>query len=382
MKEMSDFSKYKNGTITIEIQSLIPERFINLLWKKDVRIKKIKKITITVMTMEIALKDYGAVEECARITNTKVKIVERRGLTFLWLKLKKRTALIFGIILFAGILYYLSTFIWVIEIVTDKTLSPYEIRQQLYEYGIKPGLSKSKLHVYSLEENMQKGNDDIMWIKIRPEGSKLKVSVLQRQSPPEVIAEADPCNVVAKRDGQVEWIYSTAGTSLVKGGAIVKKGDVLIKGEQGKEGSTYPVHAKGNVVAKTFYEENKEIQVSGTKKERTGKKVESLYVEIRGKKIFFKNSINKFNNYDKIVTNSLFIKKETYYELKEVQFTLDSKKVIEETSNELYNSIILKFNKSIKVIDKIVEASPNGDKYNIRVAVIAEENIAVPEKVQ
>jgi similar to stage IV sporulation protein len=382
MKEMSDFSKYKNGVITIEIQSLIPERFINLLWKKDVQIKKIKKNTITTMTMEISLKDYGKVEECARITKAKVKVVGRRGFTFLWLKLRKRTAFVFGIGLFACILYFLSTFIWVIEIVTDKTLSPYEIRRQLYEYGIKPGINKNNLHVYTLEEKMQKGNEDIMWIKIRHEGSKLKVSVLQRQSPPAIIAEGDPCNVIAKRDGVVEWVYSTAGTSIVKNGAIVKKGQVLIKGEQGKEGSTYQVHAKGNVVAKTFYEESKDVQVAGTKTERTGKTIENSYIQIKDKKIYFKNSINKFNNYDKIISNKLFIKKETYYELKEVPFKLDTKKVIEDTSNELYNSIILKLDKSIKVLSKVVEAVPSGDNYNIRVAVIAEENIAVPEKIQ
>ena len=382
MKEMSDFSKYKNGIITIEIQSLIPERFINLLWKKDVKIKKIKKNTITTMTMEISLKDYGAIEECAKVTGTKVKIVKRRGITFFWFKLKKRIAFVFGIALFVSILYYLSTFIWVIEIITDKTLSPYEIRQQLYDYGIKPGLNKNNLHVYSLEEKMQKGNDDIMWIKIRPEGSKLKVSVLQRQSPPEIIKDEEPCNIVAKRDGQVEWVYSTTGTSIVKSGTIVKKGQLLIKGEQGKEGSTYAVHAKGNVVAKTFYEEYKEVQVTGKKAERTGKIIENSYVEIKGKKIYFKNSINKFNNYDKIISNNLFIKKETYYELKEVSFTLDIKKVIEDTSNELYNNIILKLDKSIKVLNKIVDEVPSGDKYTIRVAVVAEENIAALEKIQ
>lgn len=382
MKEMSDFSKYKNGIITIEIQSLIPERFINLLWKKDVKIKKIKKNTITTITMEISLKDYGKVEECARITNSKVKIVKRRGITFFWLKLKKRTALIFGIALFVGILYYLSTFIWVINIVTDKTLSPYEIRQQLYGYGIKPGISKNNLNVYSLEEKMQKGNNDIMWIKIRPEGSKLNVSVLEKQSPPKIIVDESPCNVVAKRDGQVEWVYSAAGTSIVKNGTIVKKGQVLIKGEQGKEGSTYLVHAIGNVIAKTFYEEYKEVQVTGMKKERTGKIIENFFIEINGKKIYFINNINKFKYYDKIITTNLFIKKETYYELKEVPFKLDSKKVIEITSNELYNSIILKFDKSIKVVNKIVDAVPNGNSYNIRVAVVAEENIAIQEKIQ
>ena len=133
MKEMSklNFQKYKSGIITIEIQSLIPEKFINLMWKNGVYIKNIKKKNITTMTMEISLKDYGKIENIAKKTKTKIRIVERRGMAFFLIKVKRRIALVSGIILFISIIYYLSTFVWNIEISSDKNLSPYEIRQQL-----------------------------------------------------------------------------------------------------------------------------------------------------------------------------------------------------------------------------------------------------------
>lgn len=51
-----------------------------------------------------------------------------------------------------------------------------------------------------------------------------------------------------------------------------KKGDILIKGEQGKEGETYEVHSEGKVFARTFYEEIKTINTYRIKRKRTGKK--------------------------------------------------------------------------------------------------------------
>lgn len=378
---MLNFDKYRNGIITIEVQSLMPEKFINLLWKNGVYIKNIKKINITTMTMEVNLKNYSLIEEISKKTGTKIKIIGRRGITFFFLKMRKRAALIGGIGIFILILYCLSNFIWSIDIVTDHNLTPYEIRQQLLELGIKPGINKKNINVYQLEEKL-KNNDSIMWCRVRIEGSELKVSTIERTSPPNVVVENEPCNLVAKKDGQIVRVYTTAGTPVVKAGDIIKTGQILVKGEQGKEGSVYTVHAKGDVIAKTFYEEIKEVPVKGVKKVRTGNSAESLYIEIKGKRFYFKNDLNKFKIYDKIEGNKGIIKKETYYEVKEEKFDLDPKKVIDETADELFQKISVNLDKSVVIKDKKVDAQPVGDNYKIRLLVIAEENIALPEKTE
>lgn len=375
-----NFKKYKSGIITIEIQSLIPEKFVNLMWKNDVYIKNIKKISITTMTMEISLKDYGKIENIAKKTKTKIKIVERRGMAFFLIKVKRRVAFVAGIILFIGIIYYLSTFIWNIEISSDKYLSPYEIRQQLNSYGIKPGISKKNINVYDIEEKLIKNNDSIMWVKARIEGANLKISAAERQSPPSIISENTPCNLVAKRDGEVTRVYTTAGTPVVKRGDMIRKGQVLVKGEQGKEGSTYAVHAVGDVICRTFYEEVKDVKVNEVKKERTGNSVDNIYIEINGKKLYLKKSANKFEKYDKIEESKFFTKIQTYYEVKETTINKDPKKIVDDTAGELYLKICSNLDKSVKIIDKIVSYEA-GDMYKVRVLVVAEENVALKEPV-
>lgn len=380
MKEMNSFNYLKKGTIIIEIQSFMPEKFINLLWKNNIQIMSIYKKNITTMTMEINLKDYSMIDEIAKKTKTKIKVIGRKGLAFWILKFKRRSALAFGIIIFGGLLYYLSTFIWGIDISTEHILTPFEIREQLESYGVKPGINKKNINVYALEEKMLRYNENISWIRIRIEGGRLKVTINERLSPPVLAAEENPCSLVAKKDGQVVRVYTSAGTPVVKPGEVVKRNQLLVKGEQGKDGNTYEVHAKGEIIANTFYEATKDALISGIKKERTGEVITNYFITINNKKIYLKNSLNKLDEYDKIIDNKFFINKETCYKLKDVPFKLEPEKVINETAEELYAGILLNLDKTVKIIDKKIESEPMDDKYKVRVVVIAEENIAINDK--
>lgn len=217
------FDKYKNANITIEIQSMIPERFINLLWKNGVKVKNVVKTNVTTFILDIDLKDYAVMENIARRTGTKVKIVKRKGISFLILFLKRRFSLVIGIFIFSFIIYFMSTFIWDIDITSTNGVTPYEIRQQLKKYGIKPGINKNTIDVYKIEEKLIKDIDNIMWVKARIEGGKLVVKAEERQSPPTIVKEDEPCNLVAKKDGEVQRVYTTSGSAIVQNGDIVKK---------------------------------------------------------------------------------------------------------------------------------------------------------------
>jgi similar to stage IV sporulation protein len=382
MKEMNNLKKYKRGTITIEIQSHIPEKFINLLWKNGVQIKNIRKESITTMLMDISLRDYSSVEEVAQKTKTKIKVIGRKGFAFFLIKMRRRTALVGGVVVFIFILYYLSGFIWKIDIETENNLSPYEIRQQLTTFGIMPGVKKNKIDVYKLQENMIKSNENVMYFKARIEGARLYVSAVEKVTPPKVVQDNTPSNLVAKKDGQIVRVFTSAGSPAVKTGDTVKAGQVVVKGEQGKVGSTYVVHAKGNVIAKTFYEEIKTVTIKGVKKERTGNEIENTYIKILGKKLYIKNSLNKFKSYDKIEENDNFFKKEIYYEVKETTYNLNLEEVVKTTSDELYEKILQSLDKSVAIKDKKVESQLEGDNCRVRVLIIAEEDIAVTEQLQ
>lgn len=351
---------------------MMPEKFVNMLWKKGVYIKNIIKIDITTIVFEMELKDYKLVEEISRKTNTKVKIINRRGAAFFVLRFRRRAALFFGSILFVLMLYVFSLFIWGVEITGDKTLSPYELRTELKTLGVKAGIRKSSIDVYSLEEKLLKNNDNIMWIRIRIEGSKLKVVAKERQSPPKDNENKEPCNLVALRDGQVDRVYTKSGEALVKSGDMVKKGQILVKGDT--------THGEGKVIAKTFYEKSKEINLREVKRTRTGNKSSSIYITVGGKKLYLKNYANKYEKYDKIEDNKYFATIVNYYEVTENTIDKDENKLVEDTINELYSSIKESLKPSVRIIDSINEVK-KGDLLQIRVLVVAEEDIATEESI-
>lgn len=366
---------YKTGILTLQIESFMPEKFVNILWKNNVKIKKLKKKSLTTYIMQISLKDYPFVDSAAKKTGTRLKIMERKGLSFSLIKMRRRVAFFGGVIVFIGLLYYFSTFIWRIEIYPDKNISPFEIRQQLKLMGMVPGIRKNKVNIYSLEQGLIKSNENIMWVRIRELGAALRVDVAERQIPPLLTLDNSPCNLVARKDGQILRIYTSSGTPAVKAGDIVKNGQLLVKGEQGKEGSTYQVHAKGSVIAKTYYEEKKTVAFKGIKTQRTGNKVVNYFIQINNRKIYIKNSKINYKKYEKEVTGGL-LQKEIYYEVVDKPFKLDPKKLINEVSNELYSKVIVNLDKSVKIIGKAVDSHEDGNDYNIRLVVTVEEDIS------
>lgn len=377
-----DFQKYRRGIITVEVQSMYIEKIINLLWKNNINGINLKRKNITTICFDVNLRDYDRMCQAVKKTDSRMKIVGRKGISFFLIKNKRRKALLGGIIIFIGLIYYLSTFIWSVDITTENNVTPYEIRSQLKSVGVIPGVRKNKINVYEIEEKILQENSNVMWARARIEGSKLVVSIAERQEPPNIIVDNSPCNIVAKKDGEIVRLYSEAGTAVVKSGDIVKKGDLLVKGEQGKEGATYLVHAKADVIARTFYEEKTEVPVKYTERKRTGNTDKCIYIEIFGKKIFIKKAKNKFKAYDKILTDKSFIKQEEYFEVDEKVKERKQKEVIDETTQELMSNIIVKLDKSVKIIDKIVDYKRNNDKYQIRVVLVVEEDIGDYEEIK
>lgn len=377
-----NFKAYKKGILTLQIETLMPEKFINLLWRNGVYIKKIKKRNIASLIMEVNLKDYEKIKEVSNKTRTKIKILNRSGIVFSFIKYKKRTTFFIGSITFVCILYVLSTFIWEIQIITEHNVSPFEIRQQLKSIGVNIGINKNKLDIKKIESSIVNNNENIMWVKVRTEGSKLKVDISERYIPPTIVQDNTPCNLVAKKDGQIVRVYTTAGTAAIKPGDIVKAGQLLVRGEQGKEENLYPVHANGTVIAKTYYEEIKVVPINGVKIEKSGNEINNYYIELNNKKIYLKNTRVNYEKYEKKVGSSGFIKKESYFEEKETKFNLDYKKIVDDTANELYSKVIVNLDKSVKIIDKAVEYKLDGNNCRVRLLVTVEENIAFSETIQ
>ncbi|MGL5086391.1 MAG: sporulation protein YqfD, partial [Clostridium sp.] len=307
--------------------------------------------------------------------NGKMDIIGSKGSVFFIGRLKKQISLVVGAIMFLGIIFYLSNFIWAVEIETKKNVYPFEIRQQLYNIGIKPGISKKAIEVKDIEKKLEDINSDILWLRVRIEGSTVKVLIEEKVNPPE--KKVLPLgNLIARMDGQINRVYRYSGKSKVKSGDMVKVGDVIIAGVDGNGEQEFQVAPSGIVMANTFYEKSMETKISGTELVRSGKKDSDIYLNIFGNKIYLKKAIKDFKEYDKIEESGKIINKVIYFEREEKNIEITKEEAISNSKVSLEKSLLNELTREATIIDKIVEVEEaSDDLIKIRVVFVVEQNI-------
>lgn len=368
--------KLKVGNIIVEISAKSPERILNLLWNSGIKSKNIVKIDITTIRLEIEYNDYNEVVSAVKRCGGKIKIISKNGWVFLISRLKRQISLVLGLLIFIIGIFYLSTYVWAIDIQTGNNLSPYQVRKELKKIGIAPGIKKSKIDVYDIENKAEDINSDILWIRARVEGSTLKIVIEEKVNPPKPVNDTSG-DCVAKIGGEIKRVFVSSGTSNVSPGDFVNEGDVLIKGVQGKEGEEYEVPAKGIVIANTFYEKEMEVQVSGSKLEKTGERGRDIYLSFFGRKIYLKKAINNFKYYDKIEDEKGFIKTTTYFERAEKEVNLDKEEAVKTATEQLTESFARTLSNDYKIANKDVYTEDIGEgKLRVKVTFVVEQDIA------
>ncbi|MEG2917663.1 MAG: sporulation protein YqfD [Clostridium sp.] len=370
-------NNFNKSFLRVEIEATKCEKILNYLWSNKVDIRRVKRNNRFSMTLDINMSDYHYLVDGVNELSGRLRIVESKGINFLSLKLKGRKALVVGVGLFFFMLYYLGTFVWEIDITTDKYLAPLEVRNILKEYGIMIGSTKESIDVLKVEENLVTAIDEIMWVKVRLEGSKLKVEIIERQEPPTIKEKEYTGNLVARKSGVINRVYTSAGTVVKVPGQVVNEGEIIVKGQEGKEGRVFTVKAEGRIYATTFYEETKEVENNMIETKRTGNESVGYFINVNNKKIYLKKSLNNYINYDKIETSWGVFVKETCYETEEVLVETNVDSVIK----ELENKIRLNLDRGVKILDVKSEVEKQEEKYKVRVLVTVEEDIASSEAV-
>lgn len=375
------FDKVKKGRILVEIKILNTEKLLNLFWTKNIRVYKVKRKDVATLILEIDYLNYEEVKVIVEKIGGRINIIKSNGLVFFLGNVKKKLSLFIGAAMFLCIIYYLSTYIWAIEVEVQKNIPPFEIRKQLSSIGIKPGISKEDIDVKDIEKQLENISTEILWLRVRIEGSTLKVVVEEKINPPQT-ESYEYGNLIATREGEIKRIYTFAGRAKVKSGELVKSGDVVIEGIDGSEGGEYILPPRGVVIANTFYEKSMSIKVNGTMLDRSGNKDSDIFISIFGKKLYLKKATKDFEHYDKIEMSGKIFNKVLYYERVEKEVNLSEDDAINNAVTQLENSLLNELSRDAKVIDKIVDKQMK-DKENllVKVVFVVEQNIVSEETV-
>ncbi len=258
------------GYVIVKFKGASIECLLNLLIDDGISVWSVERVTTDVIVAQVSVKDFRRLRPLLWKLNIRVSIVGKKGLPFFWQKFRRRQFLIVGLVIFLLILYYLSGFIWFIQLEGNEEVSKEDIFAILKQQGLQAGASKKDFSPKAMETALLTQIDQLSWAGISFKGSLVKVQVVERSTPDQATIESG--DLVASQDGLVTHVLTFRGTPNVQPGTTVRKGDILIKGNYyDMYGRAQVGKAEGVVKARVWYEAVGEAAFRRIKQQRTGK---------------------------------------------------------------------------------------------------------------
>lgn len=383
---------YFCGYAIITVKGLKLERFINLAVINGIYLWDIEKLDHTTVRTKISIEDFFRLRQIVKKTDSRVSIQEKCGMPFKIKTIKKRKLFLFGLGALFIFLYILSSFIWMIEVHGQKTISENVILENLRDNGLQVGIMKRKVDKRSIENKMLINMPELTWIGIEIKGTKAYITVSEKVAEPKYINIDEPCDIIAVKNAVIDKIFVLNGDGVAKDGDTVKKGQLLVTGiiERNNLDTRY-VHAMAKVLAKTWYEDVEEISFKQIKYKNSGRITKVYSIELLGKKLQ-RNKIIPYKDFNKsIIENYIFsfgnyvfpIKFVTivYSELIPIEKNLTIQEAKNRCSERLNEKIKLQYPKDAVVLDKRIEYFLKKESIIGKIFIEVIEDIATKRKI-
>lgn len=282
---MADFLRSCKGYVGFDIIGEAPERLYNLLVNSGVDVWNLRRRK-DVLSGCVGYRDYLKIRPFCRRVGVKTRVTGRYGLPFFLKRYRLRVGFFAGVALFLASLFFLSGFIWNVNVVGNETIPTSEILTVLDSLGLREGVRRKGLDTEVLRMNLALKVDGLAWAAINIEGVKATVNIAESRP---LRGEADaPCNLVAEHDGVIVAVEVESGTAEVKVGQSVAKGDRLVSGLiEYKDGTYKFVPSKGRIYAETEREISCFVPFRQSVTDRSGEAVTRYAVSFFGVKFPF-----------------------------------------------------------------------------------------------
>jgi len=395
--------------VVVKVITDTKERFLNLC-----RNRMLEPWNITAQpdgfTACFCKADFMQLRDIIRKTDSKIRILKKKGIGFLLFKYRKHYSFFVGILISAAILYTLSLFVWDISFEGNIAYTSSFLSKYLNDKGITIGSQIKNINCEELEHMIRSDYTDITWVAAKITGTSLVVSIKENdgaiQASDDYFNDASGAmDIVATENGVVNSIITRSGTPKVAVGDEVQEGQVLVSGivevydDFGAVASTYNVKADADIYIDTQIEYYDELVLAHKVKNYTGREKHDYYIDLPDYEIMIGIHFSKYEEYDSImevcplvIGDSFFLpvslgKKTTReYKTETTNYSDDeANTILKEKFNVYLNE--LKEN-DVQIIDNNVKIVPNEKLYKcegtLHVMMPAYEysEINMPENIQ
>lgn len=360
-------SNYLKGCISILIEGLFPERFINLCTKNKINLWNIRRESKTNITADIAINDFKKLRKISKNSRCKIHILKKHGIRFFIYKHRKRKALVIGFAIFFTMLWFLTQFIWIIEITGNEKIEDKVIMEYAQKAGLKTGMPTLAVNSDYIQNYIMTNMNDISFVSVNRVGTTVNIDIREREEKREHFDKYTPSNIIASKSGVIESILVQSGTAAVKKGDVVYKGQLLVSGAADNKylGIKYS-NSDADIRARVWHEKTVSLPYYIEEKSVTGniknkRKIRffnfSINLYIKNKILFEKYDILSYTNYislggGKILPIGIETNRYEEYELKRTKLTEEqTKELLLKELNELY--------KDSEIISRTFETKDN-----------------------
>lgn len=289
------------GMVTVKLKGKNLEKVINMAMARGIFLWNIKKNDDGI-SFRVRQSGFNALQSISAEGGFELEATRRQGLPFFKQVLKRRMGFLAGALFFVAALYFLSSFIWFIEVSGNRVVGEERILDNARRLGVYSGVTKWSFSAREVEDALLRDISEISYVRINIKGVKARIEIVEKVLPTQEIT--GPCHIVAVRDGVVDDILVLNGQAAVKPGDVVVKGDILISGLLDPPSSPYvpeseeekinkkasPVRARGSVMAQVWYEGYGECAMMSEKLVLTGEKSHMAYIEAPWRKLVIKKA--------------------------------------------------------------------------------------------
>ena len=387
---------FVKGYVIIRISGFGIERFLYICAKRNISLFDIGGRTADGVLVCVSISDFRKIRPAAKKAGVNIRIIKKCGLPFYIGRLKKRYVLVFGFLLFTGLMFASSFFVWSVEIQTPCGGIPNELFSAIEKAGIHIGAFKPSLCGEDDIKNIILDNtDDIIWVWPYIKRTKVIIEFRPGIRVRKPVNKAIPCDIVARRDGLIMSLTEKNGKAVVKKGDTVLSGDVLIAGmSDSKTDKSMPMHAIGEIKAYTWHEKSRDYSLIKKISTPTGEKKTFYTLKL------FSKCINLFKNeevgYESYTINEsrheisfgddnylgIGIYKKEYLQTQDNEVAANYTEIVNNAVRELEAEIAKELLPGSILIDrKITDVKTNDNTVNVTVTMEFIENIGEEREI-
>ncbi|WP_099204052.1 sporulation protein YqfD [Scatolibacter rhodanostii] len=259
-------------------------RFLNVAVKSNLQMWNIRRKNEKSVGY-IRANQYKKLRAISKRCSTKLRCRYKRGLPFYTYRFSRRKGLFLGTVMGIVLYFFLSGFIWNVEVNGLESLTQAQVREAAKQIGVYEGASQKNFNAAAAAVEMKVKIPEISWVSFNTDGCTVQIEIKEAEEKPEMELGDTPSNIIAEKEGVIVHIEAQTGMKKVDIGDVVEKGQLLITGIYSENLSpyiqkkapvkSYVLKARGSVIAETV--RNYEVEVPRIKEieVETGEKTNS-----------------------------------------------------------------------------------------------------------